>query len=456
MEELYSLLLILTLILLNGSFVAAEFSIARVRKTHIDQIAESDETEHPKAKIATAKLLQKILANMNDYISACQVGITVASLALGAVAEAKIEKWINPWIESSELNLDSHALSIIIAIALVTFFHVILGEVVPKNIAIINPETISFRLAYFLRFLYILFKIPVQILNTCSNAILRMLGIELNFGDSVHSEAELKMILSSSQEQGVLEEEEEQLIQNVFEFNDTLARDVMIPRSDMICLNDKLSIAEAAHEVNKTTHSRFPVYHEKIDNVIGYVTIKDILKTYEKGNTDHNIKSITNDPLKVSDGMYIIDLIKVMQDKKKPLVMLIDEFGGVSGLATIEDIIEEVFGKIEDEHENEEEDIQKLDNGDYLVAGLLNLNDVNEALGTDFKSSRFDTIGGFVFGLIGTEPKQGSKVEVGDYILRVAKHEKNRVKQVRISQKKLINVNGINSLNSFNSVPKTD
>ncbi len=436
MEDLYSLLLIFTLILLNGSFVAAEFSIARVRKTHIDQIAESSEPEHSRAKIATAKLLQKILTNMNDYISACQVGITVASLALGAVAEARIEKWIRPMIEGAGLSLESHAISIVLAIALVTFFHVILGEVVPKNIAIIDPEKISFNLAYFLRFLYLLFKVPVYILNSCSNFILGLLGIELNFDDTVHSEAELKMILSSSQEQGVLEVEEEQLIQNVFEFNDTLARDVMVPRSDMICLNDKLTIAEATHEVNKTTHSRFPVYHEKIDNVIGYVTIKDILKTYEKGNTDNNIKSIANDALKVSDGMYIIDLIKLMQEKKKPLAMLIDEFGGVSGLATIEDIIEEVFGEIEDEHENEAEDIQTLDNGDYLVNGLLNLADVNEALGTDFTSSRFDTIGGYVFGLIGTEPKQGSKVEVNGCTLRVEKHERNRVKLVRVSKPK--------------------
>ncbi len=436
MEDLYSLLLIFTLILLNGSFVAAEFSIARVRKTHIDQIAESSEPAHANSKIATAKLLQKILANMNDYISACQVGITVASLALGAVAEARIEKWIRPLIESMGLHLETHAISIILAIALVTFFHVILGEVVPKNIAIIDPETVSFNLAYFLRFLYLLFKIPVYILNSCANFILGLLDIELNFDDTVHSEAELKMILSSSQEQGILEEEEEQLIQNVFEFNDTLARDVMVPRSDMICLNDKLTIAEATYQVNKTTHSRFPVYHEKIDNIIGYVTIKDMLKTYEKGNTDNNIKSIANDALKVSDGMYIIDLIKLMQEKKKPLAMLIDEFGGISGLATIEDIIEEVFGEIEDEHENEAEDIQKLDNGDYLVNGLLNLADVNEALETDFKSSRFDTIGGYVFGLIGTEPKQGSKIEVDGCILRVEKHEKNRVKLVRIIKPK--------------------
>ncbi len=436
MEDIYSLLLIFTLILLNGSFVAAEFSIARVRKTHIDHIAESSEPEHSKVQIATAKLLQKILANMNDYISACQVGITVASLALGAVAEARIEKWIRPLIESVGLNLDTHVISIVLAIALLTFFHVILGEVIPKNLAIIDPEKISFNLAYFLRFLYLLFKIPVYILNTCSNFILGLLGIELNFDDTVHSEAELKMILSSSQEQGVLEAEEEELIQNVFEFNDTLARDVMVPRSDMICLNDKLTIAEATHEVNKTTHSRFPVYHEKIDNVIGYVTIKDMLKTYERGNTDNNIKSLANDALKVSDGMYVIDLIKIMQEKKKPLAMLIDEFGGVSGLATIEDIIEEIFGEIEDEHENEDEDIRQLENGDYLVDGLLNLADVNDALGTDLKSSRFDTIGGYVFGLIGTEPKQGSKVEVNGHVLKVEKHERNRVKLVRVSKVK--------------------
>lgn len=434
LDTLYSLLLIFGLILLNGTFVAAEFSIARIRKTHIDQIVESQNNSYSKSQIQAAKLLQKMIVNINDYISACQVGITISSLALGAVAEARLEKWISPLLNQFTLPIDGHIISIILAISLITFFHVILGEVVPKNIAIISPEETSINLAYFLSSLHWLFKVPVSVLNSCANFVLHLLGIELNFGDTAHSEAELKMILSSSQEQGVLEAEEEQLIQNVFQFNDTIARDVMVPRSDMVCLNDKLSIAEASHETNKTTFTRFPVYHEKIDNIVGYVSIKDILKSYEKGNTDNNIKSIANDALKVSDGMYVIDLIKLMQEKKKPIAMLIDEFGGVTGLVTVEDIVEEIFGEIDDEDEEQTHEVQKLANGDYLVNGLTNLEDVNEVIGSNFSSSRFDTIGGFIFGRTGTEPKVGDQIEANGYILRIEKHGKNRIREIRVSK----------------------
>ena len=434
LENLYSILLIFGLILLNGSFVAAEFAIARVRKTHIDQIVESEDNSYSSSQIKAARVLQKMIVNINDYISACQVGITIASLSLGAVAEARIEKWITPLIHQFALPLDEHVISIIIAISIVTFFHVILGEVVPKNIAIINAEETSLKLAYFLRSLYWLFKFPGHVLNACANFVLRLLGIELNFNDTAHSEAELKMILSSSQAQGVLEAEEEQLMQNVFEFNDTIARDVMVPRSDMICLNDNLSIAEAAHETNKTTFTRFPVYHEKVDNIVGYISIKDILKSYETGDTNNNIKSIANDALKVTDGMYVIDLIELMQEHKKPVAILIDEFGGVTGLVTVEDIIEEIFGEIEDEDEEETPEIQELANGDYLVNGLTNLHEINEILGSKFSSKRFDTIGGFVFGQIGTEPKVGNEVIVDGYILSIEQHSNNRVRELRISK----------------------
>ncbi len=435
MDTLFSILTILALILFNGCLVAAEFSVARVRKTQVDQIAENTEGNYSEHEVKTARLVQKILLNINDYISACQVGITISSLALGAVAEAKIEVWIGALIQELPFYVDVHAISIVLAIALVTFFHVILGEIVPKNIAIIQPEIVSFNLAWFLNTLHFLFKIPVMILNFSSNLILRLLGIESNFSDSAHSEQELKMLLSSSQAQGVLEEEEEELLQNIFAFNDTLARDIMVPRSDMVCLNDKLSIAEATKQTNKTTFSRFPVFHERIDNTIGYVSIKDMLKTHEKGDTDNNIKSITNDVLKASDGIYIIDLIKLMQENKKPMAMLIDEFGGISGLLTIEDIVEEIFGEINNENENVSEPIQQLDNGDYLVDGLTKIGDVNEALGTTIESSRYDTIGGYIFGHIGTEPKIGDKVEFNGHILSVEKHANNRVKLVRISTK---------------------
>ncbi len=219
-----------------------------------------------------------MVANINDYISACQVGITVASLTLGALAESRLEKLIQPYISDSlPFGIESHTIAIVLAIGLITFIHVILGEVVPKNIALLNPEDVAFKLAYFLRFLYLLFKLPVRILNTCSSLILKSFGIETNFSDYAHSEDELKMILSSSQAQGVLEEEEEQLIQNIFEFNDTIARNVMVPRSDMVCVSSDSTVEDAAKIANRNSYSRFPVYKDRVDNIIGYFTIKDIL-----------------------------------------------------------------------------------------------------------------------------------------------------------------------------------
>lgn len=437
MEIYYSLLSVIALIVLNATFVAAEFAIARVRKTKIDYIAEeaNNKDEFSKAEILTAQLLKKILNNINDYISACQVGITMSSLALGAIAEAKIERLISSMIGTSEiLGLNVHGISIVLAIGFITFFHVILGEVVPKNIALLEPERVAFKLAYFLRFLYLLFKFPVMVLNTCSTLILRLLRIETNLYDAAHSEEEIKIILSSSQAQGVLEEEEEQLIQNVFEFNDTIARNIMVPRADMVCINSEMSIEAAGNIVKRTSFARFPVFKDRMDNIIGYFSIKDILKAYQEGRIKENIKTVMVDVLKVSDGMYVIDLLKLMQEKKKQIAILIDEFGGVAGLVTAEDIVEELFGEISDEGEKhlEIEKIQKIDDKQYLLDGLTSIDDINEEIGTDFASDHHDTIGGLVFGLIGTLPKAGDKVEVDKYTLIVERLEKNRIKFVRL------------------------
>lgn len=435
MEHLPSILLIFFLIFLNATFVAGEFAIARLRRTQIDHIADADpsDNDYSPKKIKIAKLLQTITSKINDYISACQIGITIASLALGAVAEAELSKILEPIFIDLNLPFDTHPLSIVLSIALITFFHVILGEVIPKNLSIINPEGIAFALAGYLRFLYILFKIPVQVLNWFSNLALRMLNIEANFEDSSHTEDELKLILSSSQAQGVLEEDEEQIMQNVFDFNDTIAREIMVPRSDIFCLNANMTIEEAAQEATSSTYSRFPVFEDKMDNIIGYCSIKDLLNAYQQKQINNNIKTLLSDILKVSDGMYVLDLLKLMQEKKKQMAILIDEFGGTCGLVTVEDIVEEVFGEIEDEEDNQERDpIIKLDNGDILIDGLLLLDDVNEEIGTNFKSEHYDTIGGLVFGLIGTEPKVGDLVEVEDKRLRIEEHTENRVRQVRL------------------------
>lgn len=437
MEHLPSLILIFSLIFLNATFVAGEFAIARLRRTQIGHIADADPNDEAhnfsKGKIKTAKLLMLITRNINDYISACQIGITIASLALGAVAEAEISGILLPIFDSLNLPFDGHGVSILLSIIIITFFHVILGEVIPKNLSIINAEGVAFALAHYLRFLYIIFKIPVIVLNWFSNTILKLLNIEANFEDSSHTEDELKLILSSSQAQGVLEADEEKIMQNVFEFNDTIAREVMVPRSDLYCLNANLTIEEASKEATASTFSRFPVFEEKMDNIIGYCTIKDFLNSYQKHLTDRNLKTIINDVLKVSDGMYVLDLLKLMQEKKKQMAILIDEFGGTCGLVTVEDIVEEIFGEIEDEDDLvESKPFVKLENGDILINGLLLLDDVNEELGTNFKSDHYDTIGGYVFGLSGTEPNVGDIVEHEEHRFRIEVHIDNRVRQVRL------------------------
>jgi CBS domain containing-hemolysin-like protein len=437
MEGVPSLFIIFFLIFLNATFVAGEFAIARLRRTQIDHIAEADpngnDQNYSKRKIKTAKLLKLITSNINDYISACQIGITIASLALGAVAEAEISKILDPIFNNIHLPFESHGASILLSIAIITFFHVILGEVIPKNLSIINPEGIAFALAHYLRFLYIIFKVPVIVLNWFSNAALRLMNIEANFEDSLHTEDELKLILSSSQAQGVLEVDEEQIMQNVFEFNDTIAREVMVPRSDIFCLNTTMTIEEAGTHATSSTFSRFPVYEDKMDNIIGYCTIKDILNAYQKHSISQNIKTIISDVLKVPDGMYVLDLLKLMQEKKKQMAILIDEFGGTCGLVTVEDIVEEVFGEIEDEDDgHQEKPFIKLDNGDVLIDGLLLLDDVNEELDINLKSEHYDTIGGFIFGLIGSEPKVGDIVQYENNQLRVEVHEDNRVRQIRL------------------------
>ncbi len=438
MEHIPSILLIFSLIFLNATFVAGEFAIARLRRTQIDNIADADPEDkshgYSKGKIKTAKLLRLITRNINDYISACQIGITIASLALGAVAEAEIEGIISPLLINLNLPIDPHAISIFIAIFIITFFHVILGEVVPKNLSIINPKGVAFTLAHYLRFLYILFKIPVIALNAISNMVLKLLNIEANFEDSKHTEDELKLILSSSQAQGILEEDEEQIMQNVFAFNDTIAREVMVPRSDMFCLNANMTIEEAGIAAVDSSFSRYPVFEEKMDNIIGYCMIKDILEAYQKNKKHENITTLLNDVLKVSDGMFVLDLLKLMQEKKKQIAILIDEFGSSCGLVTVEDIVEEIFGEIEDEDDGDstEEAIVKLENSDVLIDGLLLITDVNEELDTNFKSDHYDTIGGLVFGLIGTEPKVGDLVEYEGKKLRVEVHKDNRIRRVRL------------------------
>lgn len=430
MDTLTGILIGLFLILLNGIFVAVEFALARVNKTRIEQMVK----EGNKTAVLTLKALNKI----DSYISASQVGITISSLALGAISELTIAKLILPFVESlvspEVTNIATHSIALPIALLIVTYFHVVIGEIIPKTVAFVNPIKTAFVLIWPLEIFKFVTSPLVWFLNVSASSILRLFGITDLRTTFVYTEDELKMLLNISQEEGVLEESEKEMITNVFDFPDTVAREIMTPRTDIICTEANETIEDAIKSIIESKHSRIPIYEDSIDNIIGVITTRDLLEQIHLDNKTKLVKEVAKGVIKVPESKPIDDLLTELKRKSLQLAIVIDEFGGTSGLVTIEDIVEEIVGEIPDEFDTDLEPIQVLPNNDILVDGKLQIDEINEKLGTNFSKEHYDTIGGFTFGLIGKEPSIGDEVENNGYILRVEVKDKQRVRQVRLKK----------------------
>lgn len=441
------------LVLLNGLFVAIEFALARVSKTRIENLTRDKKNK-------SAILILHALDNIDNYISASQVGITISSLALGAIGEISISKLLNPYIEqivgSNLAGIGSHTVSLVVALTIVTYLHVVIGEIIPKTVAFIDAERTAFALIWPLEFFKIITSPLVQLLNWSASAILKLFGIKDIRTTFVYTEDELKMLLNVSQEEGVLEESEKEMITNIFDFPDTVAREIMTPRTDMKCTEENKSIEEVVKEAIECKHSRIPIYDESIDNITGMITTRDLLEEIHSGNYKKPVKHIAKPVIKVPESKPLDDLLGELKKKSLQMAIIIDEFGGTSGLVTVEDIVEEIVGEIHDEFDKVvEEPIKKISKDDYLIDGKQNIHELNEELDLDFPTEHFDTIGGLTFGLLGKEPKVGDEVEESGYILKVAEKdlEKQRIKQVRLIKKQLSesNKNGKDSEHSKDS-----
>ena len=418
------------LILLNGFFVGVEFSLARVNKTRIEQkVKEGNKT---------AVLILKALNKIDSYISACQIGITISSLTLGAIGELTIAKLLIPYAElyfpEDITGFAAHSIALPVALLLVTYFHVVIGEIIPKTIAYVNPEKTAFILIWPLEIFKLLSSPWVSILNLSASSILRIFGITDLRTTFVYTEDELKMLLNISQEEGVLEESEKEMISNIFDFPDTVAREIMTPRTDMVCIEANKKIRDVITTIIESKHSRIPIYEETIDNIIGVITTRDVLEQIQHGNNEKLLKEIAKSVIKVPESKPIDDLLAELKRKSLQLAIVIGEFGGTSGIVTVEDIVEEIVGEIPDEFDREIEPIQILPNNDFLIDGGLNIDEINEELGTTFSNEHYDTIGGLVFGLIGKEPSEGDEVESNGYILKVEIKDKQRIKLVRLKK----------------------
>ncbi|MDF2683161.1 MAG: HlyC/CorC family transporter [Brevibacillus sp.] len=427
-ELTLNLLLVLFLVFLNGFFVAAEFSLVKVRQTRLTQLVS--EGNHKSARYA-----QKVTQQLDAYLSACQLGITLASLGLGWVGEPAIAHYVEPMMAFFHLPhyLES-PISLAIAFAIITFLHIVFGELAPKSLAIQKAEATSLWTAGPLMFFYKISYPLIWLLNGAANLFMRRLGIEpVTENESAHTEEEIRLLVTQSHKSGHIDQTELALVDNVFEFSERLAREIMIPRIDMICLYDDNTFDENLAIMRDSRHSRFPVAHEDKDRLIGFVHTSDFyLSALTTGKAELN--DFLRPLLTVPESMEISHVLRLMQKRRSQLAIVIDEYGGTAGILTMEDILEEIVGDIKDEFdEHERPEIEESSNNALSVSGKTLLTELNDYITIEVVSDEVDTIAGWLYSQLNEEVGNGKAVMFQGYLFTISELENHRITRVGIS-----------------------
>ncbi|MBI2835555.1 MAG: HlyC/CorC family transporter [Acidobacteria bacterium] len=427
-----SLAAVLALVLANGFFVAAEFSVVTVRKTRVDQlIAEGNRM---------ARAVRRAVNDPDSYIAATQLGITMASIGLGWIGEPALASLIEPvfdFLPGPIAVTTSHSIAVAIAFAVITALHIVLGELAPKTIALQDPERTALWVVKPTELFMRVFWPFIALLNTMGRAVVTMLGFQPPSGHSlVHSEQELKMLVTASQEAGVLEEQEEQMLHRVFGFGDLTAAQVMVPRTELAAIAADTPLDAVLEEIARVPHTRFPVYRRDLDDIVGILHVKDLLKALKTPPDQFSLTSLTRDVLAVPETMKADDLLSEMQQRHAPHAIVIDEYGGTAGLATFERLMERIVGELGLETGAAAIGIITLADGSMLLDGLMLVPDANERFGLKIDETAYNTIGGFVLGTLGRRPRIGDQVEVDGRIMRVEALDGLRVARVFLSRER--------------------
>ncbi len=415
------------LVLLNGFFVVAEFALVKVRKTRLEELSARG--------AGNAKLALQIVSSLDAYLSATQLGITLASLGLGWLGEPAVASLIAPLVYKLFPGATwlVHTVSVAVGFAIITSLHIVLGELIPKSMAIQRAEKMTLLVAWPL---YIFSKLGYPIIalfNKVAWAVLAMMGFKpATEAEVAHSEEELRMIVNASHRGGVLDQMESELIDNVFDFADRLAREVMVPRQDMVCLFTDDPFAENMRVVKETGHTRYPLCVEDKDHVVGMVHIRDLMDLDMCGPGNKDLRTVMREILVVPEGMSVARLLQAMRRKRIHMAVVADEYGGTAGLVALQDVLEEIVGDIQDEHDVVgEAEIQRLTGGSYEFDGRVLLDDVSELLNIRLEDHEEDTLGGYIFGLLGRRPELGDEVNIGDYCFSVLQVNGFRVVRVK-------------------------
>ncbi|AGN02879.1 hypothetical protein L593_14725 [Salinarchaeum sp. Harcht-Bsk1] len=418
----------LVLVVLNGFFVAAEFAFVRIRGTSVEQLAEEGRTG--------AGTFQEVMENLDDYLATTQLGITIASLGLGWVGEPAVAALIEPVLESVLPASLIHLVAFAIGFSIITFLHVVFGELAPKTLAIAQTERLSLFLAPPMKIFYFLLYPGIVVFNGAANAFTRSLGVPpASETDETLGERELLRVLTRSGEGGDIDVAEVTMIERVFDLDDIVVREVMVPRPDVVSVPADSSLSDLHSIVLEEGHTRYPVLQaDDGDQVVGFVDVKDVLRAEVGGENAEVVGDIAREIIIAPETMALSDLLRQFREDQQQMAAVIDEWGALEGIATVEDVVEALVGDLRDEFDVDEREpsIRQRDDDGYDVDGGVPLSTINDVIEGDLTSEEVETIGGLVLEQLDRAPERGDRVEIDRHVLEVTGVEGTRISTIRV------------------------
>ncbi len=429
-DILINIFVIAFLLFVNGFFVAAEFALVKVRKTRLEQLSHEGNSN--------AKKALKLVNDTNKMLAAAQLGVTIASIALGWVAESTIVQLIEPVIKlipAANAVVAAHAIAVPISFVVVTYFHVLLGEQLPKCFALRHPDSLALWVARPMDLFITLFKPFVWLLLVSGDKILTAFHVSSDDASLVHSTEELDMLVDASYNEGVLNETEAEMLHNMFKFSDLLAKQVMLPRTDMMCIPSDISYDDINKFALENQYTRYPVYEDSIDKILGFIHVKD-LYSLAMTKENYSIEKLIRPLMLVPETMTLDNLILEFKKTHTQMAVVIDEFGGTAGLITLEDVLEEIIGEVQDEFDEEDEvDIKEISDNTYLANAMMRIDELVEFLDlneSQFEEDDVDTIAGLVVKLLGRIAVVGDKVSFNGLTFTVVEIDGARVTKLEV------------------------
>lgn len=428
----FNLVFIVFLLFVNGFFVAAEFALVGVRKTRICQLANEGNFD--------AKLALDAVKNIDRYIAAVQLGITIASLGIGWVGESTLAKVLLPLFKFLPVNYDtiaSHTIAVAVAFTVITVLHVVIGELMPKSIALQYPENTTLFVAKPMYVVTRLFSPMIVLLNGLGNFLLKLMRIEpANEKSRACSSEELNMLIDASCKGGVIKEQEAEMLQNVFKFSELNVSQIMKPRMEMVCISEDISMDELNKVIVENQFTRYPVYKDDLDHIIGFLHMKDLYLPIIN-NQKVKLSEILRKPLYIPETMSVEKLNMEFQKKHSQMAIVVDEFGGTSGLITHEDVLEEIFGEVQDEFDDEDNDlIKKINDKEYEVLGKTRTDEFEDYFEIELKEDEsVNTISGYFVKIFGKMAAINDEIEDENFIYKVAEAESTKILKLKVIRK---------------------